>query len=277
LGQTYTGIRAKLFRMIFSCWFSLLLYPLCFFLPSPGAAQSASSTNPAAQDQAADQISTNRVSAHELQIPPKAREAFNKGTELLAAKDSTSSIEEFQRAIKIFPEFYEAYYKIGLADLNLRDYVEAQAAFETSIDLSKGRYAPSQFGLGVALCAQKRFSEAEDAARAGLDQYPDDAAGHFTMAWILFTAHRLPEAEKSARQAVLYNANLATAYLLLAQIHLQLNDLSAVAADLDAYLRLDPTGSHGAEARAVRMQAQRVLAKQQRQSGGPVVAKTPNP
>jgi tetratricopeptide (TPR) repeat protein len=277
LGQTYTGIRTKLFRMSFSCWSLLLLYPLCFFLPSPGAAQLPPKTSSPATDHASDQISANRVSAHELQIPPKAREAFNKGTELLAAKESAASIEEFQRAIKIFPEFYEAYYKIGLADLNLRHYAEAQTALETSIDLSKGRYAPSQFGLGVALCAQKRFSEAEDAARAGLDQYPDDAAGHFTMAWILFSAQRLQEAEKSARRAVLYNANLEGAYLLLAQIHLRLNDLSAVAADLDAYLRLDPAGSYSAEARAVRMQAQRVLAKQQQQSGGPVIAKTPNP
>lgn len=271
MGLTYRGRRANWFRMRFSCWPFLLLYPLYC------AAQLPSSTSPPATDRATDKMSANRVSAHELQIPKNAREAFNKGTDLLAAKDSAASIPEFQRAIKIFPEFYEAYYKIGLADLNLRHYPDAQAAFEASIDLSKGRYAPSQFGLGAALCAEKRFSEAQDAVRAGLDLYPDDAAGHFTMAWIQFTAARLPEAEKSARQAVLYNANLATAYLLLAQIHLRLSDLSAVAADLDAYLRLDPAGSHNAEARAVRMQAQRVLAKQQQQSTGPVLAKTPNP
>ena len=252
------------FRMTLSCLFALLLLPLLC------SAQSAPQTNAPPPPDGASQ-----VSAHELRIPQKARKAFNKGTELLAAKESSASIPEFQQAIKIFPEFYEAYYKIGLADLNLQRYPEAQTAFETSLELSKGRYPPSQFGLGVALCMQKQFTEAEEAIRAGLDQYPGDAAGHFTLAWVLFTAARLREAEKSARQAVLYNANLATAYLLLAQIHLRQSDLSAVTADLDAYLKLDPEGPHNAEARAIRTQAERVLAKQQ--GTGPVLAKTPNP
>ena len=136
------------FRMTLSCLFALLLLPLL------GSAQPAPQTKtPPPPD------SASQVSAHELQIPPKARKAFNKGTELLAAKESSASIPEFQRAIKIFPEFYEAYYKIGLADLNLQRYPEARTAFETSLELSKGRYPPSQFGLGVALCMQKQFTE----------------------------------------------------------------------------------------------------------------------
>jgi tetratricopeptide (TPR) repeat protein len=250
--------------MISSCLPFLVLYPLLC------AAQSPLGTSPAPVPGNA-----SKISAHELLIPQKARQAFDKGTKLLAAKDSAASIVEFQRAIKVFPDFYEAYYKIGLADLNLKSYPDAQAAFETSIELSKGRYPPSQFGLGVALCMQKQLSEAEEAIRAGLDQYPADAAGHFTLAWVLFAGSRLSEAEQSARRAVLYNPNFATAYLLLAQIHLGQNDLSEVAADLDAYLKLDPDGAHNAEARAVRTQAERVLAKQQ--GTGPVLAKTPNP
>ena len=219
--------------------------------------------------------SHNQVSAHELQIPRKAREAFRKGTELLDAKQSAASVAEFQQAIKIFPDFYEAYYKIGLASLNLQKYTEAQTAFQTSIELSKGRYPPAQFGLGVALCIQKEFAGAEEAVRAGLDAYPADAAGNFTLAWVLFGAGRLPEAEKSARRAVLSNANMASAYLLLAQVHLRQSDLPAVVSDLDAYLALEPAGVHNTEARAIRTQAQQVLAKQQ--GSGPIFAKTPTP
>ncbi len=260
-----SGTRKNWLRVISSCLPFLVLSPLvCVAQLPPGA------TPPPLSDPVA-----NQVSAHELQIPQKARKAFNKGTDLLATKESAASIAEFQRAIKAFPDFYEAYYKIGLAYLNLNRYPDAQAAFETSIEVSKGRYPPSRFGLGVALCMQKQFAEAEDAIRAGLDVYPANATGHFTLAWVLFSAARLPEAEKSARQAVLYNANFATAYLLLAQIHLGQSDLSAVTADLDAYLRLDPEGPHSAEAKAVRAQAERVLAKQQ--GADPVFAKTPNP
>jgi tetratricopeptide (TPR) repeat protein len=251
--------------MTWSCVAVLAVSPLVIAAQSPSSARV-----PAVVD------SRNyQVSAHDLQIPRKAREAFSKGTELLTAKRSAASIAEFQRAIKIFPDFYEAYYKIGLASLNLQKYREAQTAFETSIELSKGRYPPSQFGLGVILGIQKDFAGAEEAVRAGLDAYPADAAGNFTLAWVLFRAGRLSEAEKSARQAVLSNTNMASAYLLLAQVHLRQNDLSAVVSDLDAYLALDPEGAHNIEARAIRTQAQQVLAKQQ--GDEPIVAKTPTP
>src|SRR5436309_5643841 len=122
----------------------------------------------------------SQVSVRELEIPAKAHEAFNSGTSLLLQNQPASSIPEFQRALKIFPDFYEAHYKLGLANLNLRRYPEAQAAFESSIEVSKGRYPPANFGLGVALCTQRQYSEAEEAVRGGLDQVPADAAGNFT-------------------------------------------------------------------------------------------------
>jgi len=239
--------------------------------PVIGAAQSA----PAAGVPPVGDSSSYQVSAHELQIPPKAREAFNRGSQLLAAKESEASIAQFQHAIQIFPDFYEAYYKIGLANVNLQRYAEARGAFESSIELSKGRYAPSQFGLGIVLSMQKDFAGAEEAVRAGLDTYPADAAGNFTLGWVQFRAGHLPDAEKSARQAILSNPNLADAYLLLAQVHLRQSDLTSLVSDVDAYLRLDPEGAHNAQARAVRAEAEQVLAKQQGQA--PVVAKIPAP
>ena len=248
--------------MTVSCLVVLALSPLFAAVQTPSVETAA--PTPSVNSQ---------VSVRDLQIPGKARDAFSRGTQLLAGNQPAASIPEFQQALKIFPLFYEAQYKIGLANLNLRRYTEAQAAFEASIEVSKGRYPPANFGLGVALCTQKQYSEAEEAVRAGLDQVPADAAGNFTLAWILFNAGRLAEAEKAARQAVLSNSNLASAYLLLAQIHVRQSDFPAVVAELDAYLRLDPEGPHNAEARALRAEAQQLLAKQP--GTGPVVAETP--
>jgi len=251
--------------MTLSCLAILALYAM------PCASQSPAVTGiPLESDP-----SSSRVSVRELQIPRKARAAFNKGTQLLAAKKTAASIPQFQRAIKLFPDFYEAYYKVGLANLTLQRPHEAQAAFEASIELSKGRYPPSQFGLGLALSMQKQYEGAEEAIRAGLDQYPADAAGNFTLAWVLFGASKLEGAEKSARQATLSNSNLAGAYLLLAQIHARQGRLPAVVSDLDAYLRAEPKGPYNAEAEALRIQVEQMLAEQQ--GNGPVLAKTPTP
>lgn len=248
--------------MTLSCLTLVALSPFLAEAQVPSAAPLAPEPPPNSQ-----------VSVRQLEIPAKAQDAFKSGTSLLLQNQPAASIAEFQRALKVFPNFYEAHYKIGLANLNLRRYPEAQAAFESSIEVSKGRYPPANFGLGVALCTQKQHSEAEEAVRAGLDQVPADAAGNFTLAWILFSAGRLPEADKAARQAVVSNSNLASAYLLLAQIHLRQSNLTAVVSELDAYLRLDPEGPHNVEAHALRTEAQQLLAK--RPSAGPVLAETP--
>lgn len=251
-------------RVTSSCLIALLFLPLLCF------AQSEPQTSAPLPKDAASQIS-----ARELRIPDKARKSFNKATKLLSEKDAAASITEFQRAIQAFPDFYEAYYKIGIAELNLHRQVDAQAAFEKSIQLSQGRYPPPHFGLGVALCLQKQFADAEGAIRRGLDLDPADAEGYFTLAWVLLNAARVPDAEKNARQATLLNANFAAAYLLLAQIHLRQGNTSALVADLDAYLRLDPSDPLSTEAAAVRAQAQQLLAKER--ASAPALAKTPNP
>jgi tetratricopeptide (TPR) repeat protein len=265
LGPTSKGNTNHLVRMTWSCVAVLAVSPVI------GAAQSPSK----AGISPAPDTHNYKVSAHELQIPAKAREAFNRGTQLLAAKESKASIVHLRRAIEIYPDFYEAYYKIGLANVILQRYSEARSAFESSIELSKGRYAPSQFGLAIVLSMQKDFDGAEEAVRAGLDEYPADAAGNFTLGWVQFRAGRVAEAEKSARQAILSNPNLADAYLLLAQVHLRQSDLTALLSDVDAYLRLDPEGGHNAQARAIRIEAEQLLAKQRAKE--PVVAKNPTP
>jgi tetratricopeptide (TPR) repeat protein len=248
-------------RVVSSCLLTLLLLLLVCSAQSQGLPKS---TPPPAEN------TPSLVSARELRIPEKARKAFNKGTTLLAAKDPAKSIPEFQRAIKAFPDFYEAYYKLGIADLELQLPRDAEIAFGKSIELSAGRYALPHFGLGLIFCTQNQFADAEASIRTGLDIDPADAAGHFTLAWVLYSAARLPEAEKSARQAILYSADLAMAYLLLAQIHLRENNLSALVQDLDSYIKLDPEGPQSESAKAILVQAHHQLS---RQTPGAVLAK----
>ena len=200
------------------------------------------------------------VSARDLKIPGKARNAYNIGSQRFEEKDWPGSIVEFQRAIAAYKDFYEAYYKIGLADLELQFGKEAEAAFRKSIELSEGRFAPAMFGLGLTLGDAKQFDDALAFIRSGLTLEPTSARGNFTLAWVLYTAGRVVEAEQSAKQAVLYSPNFAIAHLLLAQIVRKLDHPAAMVEELDAYLRLEPESPRSAGVRAVRDQAARALA-----------------
>jgi tetratricopeptide (TPR) repeat protein len=204
-----------------------------------------------------EKFTSPAVSVRDLSIPEKARKAFGKGTQRFAARDWAGSIVEFQKAIRAFGDLYEAYYKIGIAQLELQQGYEAEAAFRKSIEISSGQYAPPLFGLGLALSYGGRFAEAEEAVRKGLDLEPLDAAGHFAMAWVLYTAGKTADAEQSAREAIRSNSNFAMAHLLLAQIYRrQNNNEAALVAELNTFLRLDPDGPRSAGARAARAEAQ---------------------
>src|SRR6266481_1057636 len=89
------------------------------------------------------------VSVRELRIPGKARNAFEKGLARLAKNDADGSRSQFVRATATFPDYYEAYYHMGVADLRLGREEEAAQAFQKAIDLSGGRYAWAQFALGL--------------------------------------------------------------------------------------------------------------------------------
>jgi tetratricopeptide (TPR) repeat protein len=200
------------------------------------------------------------TSVHELQIPAKARKECEKGTKLFAAKNSAESIPEFQKAIKTFPDYYEAYAKMGAAQLDLERWGDAEAAFRKAIELSKDHYAPADFGLGLILATvSKKFAEAEAIVRAGLEQSPTDVAGHFVLAWVLFSTARLQEAEENALQATVYDPKAASARLLLAQIHLSEKKYPEALQDLNAYLAVGIVGPLTDKARAVREQALRAL------------------
>jgi tetratricopeptide (TPR) repeat protein len=235
---------------------------LILSLPIPSSGQTKSFVQPT-KPQTFPCLGANAdvTSVHALQIPQKALEACNKGTQLFAEKDPAGSIVMFQKAIKVFPGYYEAYTKLGAAELDLENWGPAETAFRKSIELSGGKYAPADFGLGLILATVKnQYGEAETVIRNGLDLDPGDVTGDFVLAWVLYSTTRLREAEKSATEAVLSAPQFAGARLLLGQIHLAQKNVTAAISDLDAYLGLGIDSPMNAKVRQVRAEAVQTLA-----------------
>ncbi len=199
------------------------------------------------------------VSVRELRIPAKARNAYEKGLERLAKNDAVGSRTQFERATTAFPDYYEAYHHIGVADLRLGHEEEAAQAFQKAVDLSGGRYARAQFALGLLLCRRGEYAEAETVIRRGLDVDGSSATGHLFLSVALFRLNRLEEAEKSAREALLRKPGFALAYLMLADVHGSRGEYARQLQNLDAYLKLEPNGPASKRVREVREVVQRIV------------------
>ena len=80
----------------------------------------------------------------------------------------------------------------------------------------------------------------------------NSAIGHVMLSVVLFGLNRLDEAEQSARQALLRNPGLASAYLALADVHGRRHEYAMQLHDLDAYLKLASDGPDRKVIRQVR-------------------------
>ncbi len=203
--------------------------------------------------------STYAVSVRELSIPPKALGAFERGLELLAKKDAAGSLQQFQRAISEYAGYYEAYDRIGAADLVLWRVQDAEQAFRKAIDVSGGQYAHPLIALGAILNENEKFAEAESVVRKGLALDPASWRGHYYLGLALFRLKRLEEAEKSAREALRVKADFPEAYLLLADIHSGEENYRSLVDDLNQYLKLAPNGPASAGVKALRESAQGMM------------------
>jgi Tfp pilus assembly protein PilF len=201
------------------------------------------------------------VSVHDLKVPGKARHAFDKGMERLQKKDLEGSLDRFKEATNAFPDYYEAYYQIGVANLELRRGNEAEQALQRSIDLSGGRYAEPQFALGALLCDRQAYPEAERVLRRAIEVEPNSWKGHLFLGQALLGQTRLAEAEKSAQEVLLRRSDLPSAYILLANIHIRKQEYILAIKDLDTFLGMKPVGSSSQQARAVRDAAQRIASR----------------
>jgi len=180
--------------------------------------------------------------------------------ERLEKFDAAGGRTQFTRAIAAFPEYYEAYYHLGVAELRLGNDKKAAEAFQKAIDLSGGRYAWAQFSLGFVLCRLGDYAEARRVIDRGLDVDNNSAIGQVMLSIVLFGLNRLPEAEQSAREALLRNPNLASAYLALADVHGRRKEFALQLHDLDAYLKLAPDGPDRKLIRQARETIQREVA-----------------
>jgi tetratricopeptide (TPR) repeat protein len=216
------------------------------------------------------------VSARELGIPHKAHKLMQKGMSLLGKGDYRGSVTQFERAVKEYPQYYEAYAQMGLAYMDLDDTPNSEQALRKSMELSDERFVEAYLLLGTLYIGQKRFADAEPMARKGTELNDNGWQGHYELAIALYGQNRDTEAENEAQAAQQLQPRVSATYALLADIHLRQHKYPAVLDDVNLYLKLDPNGADADQARHLRDRLQATLQMAQASSRAtPVSDRTP--
>ena len=200
------------------------------------------------------------VSVRQLSIPQKARDAMSKAMSLLYQKsDYPASIKQFQRAIQVYPDYYEAYAQMGLAYMRNKDAAQSEKALRKSMDLSEEHYPDALFLLAALFSSARRFADAEPLARKAVELDPKSWHAQSELAQALLGLKRANEAEQYAQAAVKLEPDNALLALLMADVHIQLGNAPALLDDLNNYLKLAPNGRFAPQVRQQRDQVQQRL------------------
>ena len=181
-----------------------------------------------------------KVSVRELSIPGKAHEEFLKGVEFMNQKnDPKRSIEYFQKAIHDFPDYYEAYFLMGMAQVATDSSEDAIASLHKAIEL-KPSFLEPYYPLGVLLETKKDYDGAEGVLQSAFELDPKGWRWPFEMARCLASTRKWKEALDYGEKARALPDAPTKVHLLLADLYSNNGDPVKAVAELEEFEKLDP-------------------------------------
>jgi len=184
----------------------------------------------------------------DARAPAEAREELIRGREALSKKGYEKAVAHLQKAIAVYPEFYEANLLLGTAFVDERDWGKAESAFQRAVDLKTDSPA-AVLALGEVYWRQKRYDEAEKTLLEGLKLDEKSWHGYFTLGRLYWDQGNIPKAGGAIGHTLQLKPDFAEGHLLAGNILLRVKQQERALAEYQEYLRLSPKGEFAQQTR----------------------------
>jgi tetratricopeptide (TPR) repeat protein len=188
------------------------------------------------------------VSVPELAIPPRAKKEFDKANELMAKQDFPKAIERLNSAITIYPAYANAYNNLGVIYARLGDRVHEREALEKALSIND-HFAPAYVNVGRMEIAAGDFADAEKALNQAASCDPTDAMALVLLSYSELMDKHFDEAIATSHKAHGLQAPHSTVHEVAARAFEQKRDAVNAAAELEEFLKEEPTGARADAAR----------------------------
>jgi tetratricopeptide (TPR) repeat protein len=131
---------------------------------------------------------------------------YSLGNAFIDKGRTLDAIKEYQRSLRIDPDYAEARNNLGSAFLLMRRTSEAIAEYERALRINPD-YAEAHYNVGNALVQAGRSSEAIEHFRQALRMSPNSASAHNNLGAALAQIGRIPEAMEQVKAALRINPN----------------------------------------------------------------------
>ena len=175
--------------------------------------------------------------------------------------DPAKSVDEFKKVIKIDPWYGQGYMLLGLAQMQLQHWSDAQWAFEEATKVEPGN-GKAFLGVGSALNEEHDYAAAQKALEHSLDLNPESPEAHYELARTLAATGKWDLAAPHAQRAIALNPDYAGPHALMGNVYVQNDDPQAALREFEECLRLGPNGSLAPSVKQMIAQLKKVLAEQ---------------
>jgi tetratricopeptide (TPR) repeat protein len=193
-------------------------------------------------------LSTNRDSSSPTKlgvlfaqdVPPAARQLFDKASELLTKEKHDEALSTLKNAIEIYPQYFDALELLGNEQVKYEQYVEAVPVLTKALEVNP-RAFQSAFALGVAQFRLKQVSASIESFRRAVTLNEKSVNANLWLGIALRQTSKLDEAESYLRRAdALSESRLAEAHWQLALLLNQLKRYKEAADELEVFLKVQP-------------------------------------
>lgn len=191
------------------------------------------------------------VDEAEQKIPKEARKAFKEALKFKDDHDTGKALEKFNRAIELFPEYFQARAQRGDLYISQGKLVEAAADFDRALE-ANSRYAPALRGSGYCKLEKQEFAAAAKDFEHSLSAEPDNASAYLLLGIANFELNQNEGSRQALKRALVLGA--IRAHIYLGNLYAREHQYQQAADELLLYLKAEPTASDAAQVRAVEAQ-----------------------
>lgn len=183
-------------------------------------------------------------------VPGAAKKEYNRGKDAIKKGDFEAAAKSLNRALEIFPDYYDALEALGTEHVKRREYQAALPMLTRAVGINKGDWR-SFYALGIALTELNQVSEAIKPLRRAVELNPDSAHTNMRLG-IALTEDDATRAEamEALKEAIrIDESRVPEAHLFIASLFNKNKQYREAAEAIEAYLRVAPQNEHHAKQR----------------------------
>jgi len=199
----------------------------------------------------------------DARVPSDAQDEMTKGRVALQEKNVKEALQHFEKAVQLFPSYYEAQLVLGNTYMEEREWEKAETALRHALEL-KPQSTAARIALGEVYRRQKRYAEAAKVLQEALKLDDESWQGHFTLGRVFWEMNEVARSGTHIGRTLQLKPDFAEAHLLAGNILLRVGQPERALVEYQEYLRLEPKGDFTAQAQEMVRKIKKAMAERKK-------------